>query len=427
MHVNPPAETAPAAPPMSSAPPRPGRRRLLWAVAGVLAVGGGLAWHAMEAPPVALVRPSAASMSGRLPDGSFRLSPAETGLLRIEPATLRDFRPERVAEGRIAYNEMRATPVFPPYTGRVVRVAAEAGQEVRAGAVLFEIETTDLTGAAQELLAGLDGVARARNLATLARRNEARQRELFAARAAARRDLEQAEAELANALADLNTAEAALAAARDRLRVLGRDAEAIAEIERTRRVNAVIAVTAPIAGTVVQRRVGPGQWLNAGGAEAVFTIADLDEMWLVAAVRELDAALVRVGQEVRVTVDALPGQSFPARIEHVATGLDATTRRLAVRASVQDPERLLKPEMFASFRIAVGGASEGLAVPATALIRRGADAAVWEALEDTRFILRPVRTGLNSGGQVQVLEGLAPGARVVSGGALFVDRAAAMD
>ncbi|MGG5818789.1 efflux RND transporter periplasmic adaptor subunit [Falsiroseomonas sp. HW251] len=423
------AEVAPMT--TADAPPAPLRSRRRFMVLGALALAaaaGGAAWKLEMLDAPAVVAPAAAaSNAGRLADGSFRLNANETRMLRIEPVTRRAFRPERLAEGRIAYNEDRSTPVYPPYNGRVVRVAAQPGQAVQAGDVLFEIETTDLTAATNDLLAALDAQAKARNQVELTRRNETRQKELFAVRAAARRDVEQAEADLANALADQRTAEASLAAARDRLRVLGRDAAAVAEIERTRRVNAVIEVRAPLPGTVVQRRIGPGQWLNAGGADPVFTIADLSDVWLVAAVRELDAPMVRVGQSVQVTVDALPGRLFPARIEHVANALDATTRRLAVRAAVADPDGVLKPEMFAAFRIAVGENQESVAVPAGALIYRGPQAAVWQALDDDRFVLRSVRTGLREGNLVQITEGLPADARIVSGGALFIDRVASGD
>jgi cobalt-zinc-cadmium efflux system membrane fusion protein len=433
MHVSPPTEARPAeattmTPTSPASPPRASqRRRLILGGVAAIAVAGLVAWEFTGTTPMVMSQAEASPPVGRLPDGSFRLTPTEARLLRVETVATRAFRPERLAEGRIAYNEDRATPVYPPFTGRVLRVVAQPGQAVRAGDVLFEIETTELAAAANDLLTAQDTLGKARNQAELMRRNEARQRELFAARAAARRDMEQAQADLANALADERTAEATLAAARDRLRVLGRDAAAIAEIERTRRVDAVIAVRAPLPGTVVQRRIGPGQWLNAGGADPVFTIADLSEMWLVAAVRELDAPLVRVGQPVEVAVDALPGRSFPARIAHVAAGLDPATRRLAVRAAISDPDGLLKPEMFAAFRIAVGGAEEAVAVPARALIHRGAEAFLWEALDDTRFALRPVRTGLHDGEMVQVTQGLTPGARIVTAGALFIDRAATAD
>ncbi|MBP0493252.1 efflux RND transporter periplasmic adaptor subunit [Pararoseomonas indoligenes] len=404
------------------------RRRLPLLLAGiaVLAVGGGYAWKEFgghQAP--AVISPAqAASNVGRQADGSFRITPTEAKLLRVEPVAARAFRPERVAEGRIAFNEERSTPVFSPYTGRVVRAVAQPGQQVQAGDVLFEIETTDLTQAANDLLSALDAGGKSRTAVDLARRNEARQRDLFAAKAAARRDVEQSQADLANAISDQRTAEATLAAARDKLRVLGRTPEQIAEIERTRRVNAVVAVTAPLAGTVVFRRIGPNQWLNAGNSDPIYTIADLSQMWLVAGVREMDAPMVRPGQNVQVTVDALPGQAFSARIANVANSLDPTTRRLTVRAAVEDPDHLLKPEMFASFRIAVGEAKDAVAVPAGALIYRGANTSLWEALGDDRFIMRSVRTGMQSDGMVQITDGLNPGARIVTGGALFIDRAA---
>ncbi|MBW8268550.1 efflux RND transporter periplasmic adaptor subunit [Caldovatus aquaticus] len=360
--------------------------------------------------------------------GAFRLSESEVRSLRIAPVALHDFRDERVAEGRIAYNEDRSTPVFSPYSGRVVRLLAAIGQTVAAGTPLFEIETTDLVQASNDLLAAVDAVAKARTTLDLARRNEQRQRELFQARAAARRDWEQAQADAANAAADLRVAETALAAARDRMRVLGRSPEQVAAVEATRRVDAVVAVTAPIGGTVVQRRIGPGQWLTGGAGDPAYVIADLSTMWLVAAVREMDAPLVRVGQEVEVTVNALPDRRFSARITSVGAAIDPNTRRLAVRAEVRDPDGLLKPEMFASFRIVLGEPRESPAVPAGAVIHRGAETGVWVALPDGQsFAYRPVVLGMRSGSLWEVTEGLAAGERIVTGGALFIDRAAQVD
>lgn len=416
-----------AAPSSSETPDAPPPKRKPWLVLALAAAvaGGGAYWYLNREEP-APARPSAAA-DASLPPGEFRLNDNEVRSLRIESVLLRDFRAERVAEGRITYNEDRSTPVFSPYTGRVVRAVARLGEQVRAGEPLFEVETTDLVQAANDLLAAVDNVAKARTTLDLSRRNETRQRELFNARAASRRDLEQAEADATNAASDLRVAETALAAARDRMRVLGRTPEQIERIETTRRVEGVVAITAPIAGTVVQRRVGPGQWLTAGQGDPVYTISDLSSMWLVAAVRELDAPLMRVGQEVTVTVAALPDRTFRARITNVGASLDATTRRLAVRAEVDDPDHLLRPEMFATFRIAVGGETRQVGVPIGAVIHRGAEASVWVALPDHRFALRRIRLGIRAGDQVEVTDGLAAGERIVTGGALFVDRAARID
>lgn len=415
---------APEAPPEPAAAPR----RRLWIPALVLliAAAGGYAWHAsQEAPPIAHSPP--ATVTEPLSQGEFRLSDNEMRALRIEEMQVRDFRAERVAEGRIAYNEDRATPVFSPYNGRVVRAAARLGDPVQAGDTLFEIETTDLAGAAQDLLSAADAANKARANLDQARREETRQASLFSARAASQRDVEQARVAVLTAQADLRSAEATLAATRDKLRVLGRSADQIARIEQTRMVDAVVPVTAPIGGTVTQRRVGPGQWLSTGAADPVFTIADLSTMWLVAAVRELDAPLIRTGQPVKVTVGALPDREFDARITATSVGLDPVTRRMTVRAEVQDPDRLLKPEMFATFRITVGEEQRAVAVPVNALIYRGPEASVWVALDANRFMLRRVKPGIRAGDMVEVTDGLKPGERVVTGGALFIDRAARID
>ncbi|MEO3473229.1 efflux RND transporter periplasmic adaptor subunit [Roseomonas sp. CAU 1739] len=409
-----------------ASPPSWRRRAAIAAGVAALAVAG-FAYLTIEKSEhaEAPARPSASAAQPA--DGSFRLADNEMRSLRIEPVLLRDFRTERLAEGRISYDEDRSTPVFSPYTGRILRVMVRQGDVVAAGQPLFEIETTDLVQATNDLLAAVDNEGKARTTLELARRNEARQRELVQIRAAARRDLEQAEADAANAAADLRVAETAHAAARDRMRVLGRTPDQITEVERTRHVDAVIAVAAPIGGTVVQRRAGAGQWVNAGATDPVATIADLSTVWLVAAVREMDAPDMHVGQPVEVRVNALPGRVFQARVSAIGSSLDATSRRLPVRAEVQDPDGVLKPEMFANFRIAVGGDGNALGVPADAVIHRGAETSVWAALDGNRFALRKVALGRRAGNMFEVRDGLEPGARIVTAGALFIDRAAAAD
>lgn len=415
--------------PAAEAAPRRRRGQLLWAGLGLVAlIGAGVAAFWDHVAGDAPTRQEATLPPDEpLSAGEFHLSDTEMRALRIDAVTVRSFRSERIAEGRIAVNDDRATPVFSPYGGRVVKVYASLGESVRAGDTLFEIETTDLAGAASDLLAAVDAAHKARATLDQARREEARQASLFSARAAAQRDVEQARTAAATAAEDLRTAEATLSATRDKLRVLGRSTEQVGRIEQTRKVDAVVPVTAPIGGTVTQRRVGPGQWLSAGGSDPVFTIADLATVWMVAAVREMDAPLIRMGLPVEVSVGALPDRVFPARITTVGTGLDPTTRRLTVRAEVQDPDHLLKPEMFATFRIAVGDSRESVAVPVSAVIYRGPETSVWVALDRNRFILRPITVGIRSGTMLEVTEGLNDGDRIVTGGALFIDRAANRD
>ncbi len=401
-----------------------------WLWIGLLVLGVGAAaggFMVLNGKQAEAPRTAAIPAAPALPAGEFRLNDNEMRALRIEPVVARDFRAERVAEGRISINEDRSTPVLAPFTGRVTRTFAQLGERVAQGAPLFEVETPDVTQAANDLLAALDNVTKAQNTLAQARREDARQQNLLAARASSQRDVEQARAALNSATSDVSIAQASLDSARDKLRVLGRDAAAIAEIERGRQVSGVVMVTAPFAGTVTQRRVSPGMWLTAGQGDPAVTISDLSTMWLVAAVRELDVPLIRVGQEVQVAVGALPDRSFTARIVRMGAGLDPATRRMTVQAEIQDPDGVLRPEMFATFRISVGAETRAAAVPASAVIHRGADASVWVAMDGNRFAMRPIRIGNRSGDTLEVVQGLRPGERIVTGGALFIDRAARID
>lgn len=422
----PKAEARHSAPPATSpelqAPPR---RRPWLAILGGLAAVGAAGWYLLA--PAEHGGPAPATQASALPAGEFRLSDVEMRALRIEPVAAQVFRPERLAEGRIAVNEDRSTPMLSPYTGRVTRAFARVGDRVTQGAPLYEIETPDVTGAANDLLSALDNAQKARVALDQARREQARQQSLLSARAASTRDVEQAVAALNAAVADERSAQAQVAASRDKLRVLGRSAEQTGEIERTRQVSGIITVTAPLAGTITSRRASPGQWLTAGQGDPVFTISDLSTMWLVAAVRELDVPLMQVGQRVDVTVGALPNRHFEARIVRLSAGLDPTTRRMTVMAEVPDPDGMLRPEMFATFRIAVGEPQRSPVVPAGAVIFRGSEANVWAALEGNRFAMRTITPGIRDGDAIQVLDGLREGDRVVTGGALFIDRAARVD
>src|SRR5581483_12197299 len=122
--------------------------------------------------------------------------------------------------------------------------------------------------------------------------------------------------------ADLAAAQTALDSVRNRLRIYGQTEEQIDSLEKAKSASPVTYVTAPIDGVVTDRQVGPGQYLQAGGATPVYTIGDLSTVWLVAEVREVDAPRVTVGQDVEVRVLALPGRVFRAKLTAVGAGVD---------------------------------------------------------------------------------------------------------
>ncbi|MET0509171.1 MAG: efflux RND transporter periplasmic adaptor subunit, partial [Burkholderiaceae bacterium] len=151
---------------------------------------------------------------------------------------------------------------------------------------------------------------------------------------------------------------------------------------------------------------------------------DLSSVWLIANVRESEAPKIVVGQSIRFSVLAYPDRTFTAKVGYVASAIDPATRRIQVRATVDNRDGMLKPEMFASVRIATGAQENGVAVPREAVIYEADTARLWVVGEGNALSLRQVRTGLVDGQLIQVTSGLDAGEKVVTRGSLFIDRLA---
>jgi len=355
---------------------------------------------------------------------TFTPTPTQWAAFRIEPVVSREFRAELVTDGKISVDEERATPIFSPYSGRVTRLLVKPGDAVQRGERLFTLEVADVVQAQNDFIAAATGLNKARSQLDLARINEKRQRDLYEGKATPLKELQQAQAALIAAQNDLRSAEVAFEAARNRLRILGKtDAEIAAFLEKGQ-ISAETPIYAPIDGTVVQRKVGPGQYVSSGASEPVYVIGDLSTVWLIAFVRETDTPKLRPGQAVDFTVLAYPGRVFKTKVSYVAATVDSSVRRILVRASVDNTDNLLKPEMFATVTIITGDGTTSPAVPREAIIYEGEDARVWVARKEKSVELRMIKTGLVNGDMVQVLEGLAPGEKVITKGTLFIDRAA---
>ncbi len=366
-----------------------------------------------------------AADQGTQQDGRFRPTAAQWATLTVEPVALHTFRTEHLTEGKIAVDEDRSTPVFSLYAGRITKLLVAPGDTVQRGQPLFVLEAADSVQAQNDFIAALTGVNKARTQLRLAETVERRLQSLHEAKAIPLKDWQQAQADLATAQNDLRTAQTALEAMRNRLRILGKTDAEIDAFQQTGAITADSTVRAPLSGTIVLRKVGPGQYVSAGSTDPVFVIGDLSTVWLVAFVRESDAPKVKVGQTVGFRVLAFPDREFEAKINYVATALDPGSRRLIVRATIDNSEGLLKPEMFASVRIIVAaGATATAAIPREAVIREGDSARVWVAVDGPALEMRQITLGLSSGRLVQVLDGLKPSEKVVTRGTLFVDSAA---
>jgi cobalt-zinc-cadmium efflux system membrane fusion protein len=355
---------------------------------------------------------------------NFTPTASEWATLTIEPVVEKAFRAEHVTEGKVAVDEDRSTPVFSPYAGRVTKLLARPGDSVTQGQPLFVIEAADTVQAQNDYIAAVTAVNKAKSALDLAQIQDKRAKDLFEGKAVPLKDYQQSQANLIQAQNDMRSSETALEAARRKLLILGFTDDTISAFRGKGTINPEITIFSPISGTVVQRKIGPGQYVSAGASDPVFVIGDLSTVWLIAFVRETDAAIVSVGQEISFNVMALPGRPLTARINYVSAAIDPATRRLLVRATIDNKDRLLKPEMFANVTIYSPGDHPAPAVPKQALIYEGDQVRVWVAHEDKSVELRQIKTGLVNGDLVEVDGNLKPGEQIVTKGSLFIDRAA---
>jgi cobalt-zinc-cadmium efflux system membrane fusion protein len=317
-----------------------------------------------------------------------------------------------------------------------VKLFARAGDTVHQGDPLFAVQAQEFVQGQADLISAVATLRTAKAQLALAEANEKRQHELFLAHGAAQKDWQQSQVDLANAQGGSNSAQIGLAAVRNRLRILGKTDQEIDAVENAtdvRTLNPIGVVSAPIDGIVIQRQVGLGQNIvsaaNGGGSGPQFQIGNVSKVWMLANVREENASKVHLGDPVEVTTLAYPGRVFDGKITRISPTIDPVLHRLPVWAEVANPEGLLKPEMFASFRI-ISGAAKGPspAVPDRAIVYEGANAHVWLANPANKTLaLRQIKVGRSIDGEVQVMSGLEPGDYVVTSGAVFIDRAAAGD
>ena len=398
-------------------------KKQLAVAAAVLAVAGAAWWGFSHLGGSPKGNSELSSQSRRGLQG-YTPTPAEWASLTIEPVAGQVFRAETVTEGKIAVDEDKSTPVFSPYAGRVTKLLVRPGDGVTQGQPLFVIEAADTVQAQNDFISAMTALNKAKSALDLAQLQDNRARDLFEGKAVPLKDYQQSQATLIQAQNDLRSSQTALEAARNKLRILGLTDDAISAFQEKGRIDPNTTIPSPIAGTVVQRKVGPGQYVNSGASDPVFVIGDLTTVWLTAFVRETDASKVSVGQQIAFNVLALPGRMLTARIDYVSAAIDPATRRLLVRATIDNKDGLLKPEMFANVTIYSAGDHPAVGVPKQALIYEGDQVRIWVAHEDKSIELRQIKTGLANGDLVEVDGNLKPGEEIVTKGSLFIDRAA---
>jgi membrane fusion protein, heavy metal efflux system len=338
---------------------------------------------------------------------SVDLTAKQAASIKIGPVPSRDFALLKTAVGTIDFNENLLVQVFSQYQGKILKAFYNIGEEVKAGEVLFTIDSPDLLQAESTLLA-------AAGVLELQKKTLARLTNLMKSGGSAQKDVDQS-------TSDQQTAEGNFKAAKDAVRIFGKSDAEIEQILNDRRVDSTLVVPSPIGGRVVARNAAPGFLTQPGAAPAPFTVADLSTMWMLANVIETDAPAYKLGQQVQVTVPAYPDKVFTGRVTALGAMIDPNTHRQLVRSEIDDPEHLLRSGMFASFVIHVGDPVRSLAVPAEGVVREGdGTMSVWATKDSRHFVKRTVKTGMQQDGWTQILTGLMPDETVVTDGAVFL-------
>jgi membrane fusion protein, copper/silver efflux system len=209
-----------------------------------------------------------------------------------------------------------------------------------------------------------------------------------------------------------------VAAARKRLLLWDITERQIDEIGRTGRTIQNLTLDSPISGYVTERNAFPKQRVTP--ETALYTIADLSTVWVVADVFEYEAANVRIGMAATMTLGYLPGRAFRGRVSYILPQVDPNTRTLKVRIQFDNPGTVLKPDMYGDVELRAGGVRR-LVVPRSAVLDSGDKQVVFLDAGDGKFEPRDVKTGAEAGGKVEILSGLKGGERIVSAGNFLID------
>lgn len=363
------------------------------------AVGAGC-----DRDPVA--PPSPNRPADRAANGVVHLTEAEVVRAGIEvvPVKKESFTLHREFPATIHANENELAEVTTLIRGRVVEVLVDVGKDVKKGERLALLDSADL------------GMAEGLYLKTAARQHEARlayerATNLHEHRAISLAELQRREAEMKTAQADAREA-------MHRLTLLGVPDQEIQRLEREQTIRSDVAIRAPFAGRVILRNITRGEVVET--SRHCFTIADLSDVWVVASVPEKDVRFIHPDMTVHVVVTAYPHGLFSGRMTYISDVLDQATRTMRIRVTVPNPERVLKPEMFAMVRVDASPEPDVLAVPLAAVQQEGGGTVVFVRQPEQRFELRRVRLGEEQDGKVIVLEGLRDGEGVVVKGAFAI-------
>jgi cobalt-zinc-cadmium efflux system membrane fusion protein len=313
--------------------------------------------------------------------------------------------------GTVMSNAYRDTKVNALVGGIIRQVMVELGVEVRRGAPLAVIFSSELADAQMKYLS-------MRAMLEADHQKLERTQKLVALGSASRQELEEVTA--------VHTGhETEVAAARQRLLLLGLSPERVARLETAPEVVSEVTVTSPADGLVIARSVNPGQVINAG--LDLFVVTDLSTVWIIGDLYERDFSRVRVGSAATITLPSMPDRAVKGRVAYIDPRVDPATRTAKVRVEVPNRGGELRLGMFVTMSIQTGTTERIMVVPRAAVQTIGDRSVVYVPAEgeEGKFVERTLRLGPPGGEFVPVLDGLKPGDKVVTDGSFYLRAEAA--
>ncbi len=348
------------------------------------------------------------AISADAPAGEVWITQSQAAGMKLKVETVEEKSVDDtiVLSGRIAFDDTRVAHIFSPVTGRVTTIQGQLGGRVKKGDPLVNVESPEVGVASSDL-----GKAQADVIA--AEHDLARQKELLDANATSKHDYEAAEDQFRKAKAELDRA-------RQKVSLLHGGFDGVSQ---------TYTVRAPIDGEIVARNVAPGGEIQGqyGGGSAVelFTVGELDKVWVVADVYEMDIGRIKKDSRVHVKVVSQPTRVFAGKVDWLSRVLDPQTRTARVRCTFENVDRALLPEMYATVEITVDE-HKALAVPHSAIVRLGEQTVVFVEKGTApdgraRYVRTPISADEQEGAQlVPVAHGLEKGMRVVTEGAVLL-------
>jgi membrane fusion protein, heavy metal efflux system len=350
--------------------------------------------------------PKTDSAPQSLAPSNIKLTSAQRENIHLYTVASAKFRKTVTATGTVDFDNDQATSVLAPFSGPVSRLLVSLGEHVKQGQPLAVVESPDFATAISAYRKAISTAQTARRLADL-------DKDLVEHNGVAKREADQAETDAVNAEADREAALQFLVS-------LQVPAQAIKDIQDGRPISRLEGtIRAPIAGTVVEKLITPGQLLQAGTTPC-FTVADLSRVWVMTQVFGSDLESVRVGDQADV-VTGIGSSKFSGTVDNISALVDPDTRSVVARVVVKNPGDFLKKQMYVRVLIQAREEDTGVLVPVSAVLRDDVNLPfVYFLQPDGSFARQHVTLGYRSGERYEIAEGLKAGDQIVVDGGIFV-------